>query len=207
MKEGGGVVYDQSHLGDPVDLKILPPESAAWLPGGGLTLRGPTVLRNSKTSERIYRQITTTDSFSIATWFQPLTLDQYGPARIVSLSESPFARNFTIGQEGKSLHFRVRNLFSGRNGIKWDLKASVLLSVTEPTHAVLIYDKGFKSLYVNGEKVREVHPPNGLTLIAQSLDFDSDSYWQRWMVVCLLVGGAVVLLSPLAMGRVKDTIL
>ena len=91
--------------------------------GGGLTLRGPMVLRNVRSNEKIYRGITGTDRFSIATWFQPATLDQYGPARIVSFSESPFDRNFTIGQEGESLHFRVRNLFSSRNGIKWDLKA------------------------------------------------------------------------------------
>lgn len=201
----GGMVYDQSHLGGPIDLQIMSPDSAAWLPGGGLTLRGPTVLRSVRSSERIYRQITATDRFSIATWFQPATLDQYGPARIVSFSESPWVRNFTIGQEGESLHFRVRNLFSGRNGIKWDLQASALQSVTEPTHAVLIYDKGIKSLYVNSEKVYEVHPPDGLTLIARFLHFDSDSHWQRWMVVCLLVGGAGVLLSPLAISRIQDT--
>ena len=199
------MVYDQSHLGGPIDLQIMSPDSAAWLPGGGLTLRGPTVLRSVRSSERIYRQITATDRFSIATWFQPATLDQYGPARIVSFSESPFARNFTIGQEGESLHFRVRNLFSGRNGIKWDLKASALQSVTEPTHAVLIFDKGIKSLYVNGEKVFEVHPPEGLTFIAQALHFDPDSHWQKWMLVFLLVGGLGVLLLPLAMNRVQGT--
>ena len=42
---------------------------------------------------------------------------QTGPARIVSLSADTGAQNFTLGQEGSDIEFRLRTPVSGRNGI------------------------------------------------------------------------------------------
>lgn len=47
---------------------------------------------------------------------QPATLDQHGPARIVSLSGDTSARNFTLGQEGADLVIRWRRTADAPNG-------------------------------------------------------------------------------------------
>ena len=43
--------------------------------------------------------------------------DQYGPARIMSLSRDPHHRNFTVAQEGADLIFRLRTPLTDLNGM------------------------------------------------------------------------------------------
>jgi hypothetical protein len=195
----GEIVHDRSQVGEALDVTMESPDRVAWLPIGALEIKEETVIRSVEPHEKIHRQIAETDAFSVSVWFQPASLEQHGPARIVSYSESPFSRNFTIGQEGAELHFRVRDLLSGRNGTGWDLKARALQSSSEPTHAIVTYDKGFKSLYVNGAMVLDAPPPDGLTLIVRSLHFDSESPFHKFIVGFLLIGGAGLQLWPLAL--------
>ena len=198
----GNTVHDQSQFGEPVSMHIRSLDQTVWLPGGGLRLKEPTVLQSVRSGEKIFRRITDTDTFSVSMWFQPTSLEQYGPARIVSFSESTLARNFTIGQQGANIHFRIRDRLSGSNGARWELEVPYALrSTTEPMHGVFVYEKGIKRVYIDGEKVREVYPPDWLTFIAWFLHFDSDLPWQRWMLGSLLVGGAGILLWPLAIPR------
>jgi glycopeptide antibiotics resistance protein len=51
-------------------------------------------------------------SFKVAT----IETTQTGPARIISLSENPYSRNFTIGQQENNLVFRLRTPITGKNG-------------------------------------------------------------------------------------------
>jgi hypothetical protein len=194
----GDILHDQSQSGEPINMRIRLPDQTAWVPEGGLRFQKPTVLQSVRAGEKLFRRITATDIFSVSMWIQPENLEQYGPARIVSVSESPVSRNFTIGQHGAGLHFRVRDRLSGSNGARWDLQVPhALQSTTEPIHGVFVYEKGFKRVYVNGEKMSETYPPDWLTFIAHFLDFDSDVPWQRWMLGGLLAGGAGMLVWPL----------
>jgi glycopeptide antibiotics resistance protein len=199
----GKTVHDRSQIGEPINMQITSLERTAWLPEGGLRLLEPTVLRGVRASEKLFRRITATDTFSVSMWFQPTSLEQYGPARIVSFSESPFDRNFTIGQQGASLCFRVRDRLSGSNGIRFgEVEVShAVRSVTEPMHGVFVYEEGIKRVYIDGKEVLEEYPPDWLAVIAWFLHLDSALTWQKWILESLLVGGVGILLWPLVIPR------
>jgi hypothetical protein len=204
----GNTVHDRSQFGEPTNMQIRSLDQTAWLLEGGLRLQEPTVLQSVSAGGKIFRRITSTDTFSVSMWFQPTSLEQYGPARIVSFSESTLDRNFTIGQQGANLHFRIRDRLSGSNGARWEIQVlHALRSTTEPIHGVFEYEKGIKRVYIDGEKMLEAYPPDWLTFIACFLHFDSELPWQRWMLGSLLVGGAGILLWPLAIqGNAKKRI-
>ena len=57
-----------------------------------------------------------------------------------------------------------------------------------PTHIVAIYDRGIEQLYINGVHFQSLKISGGLTLIATALRMDTPSYWQRGLLVVLLLG-------------------
>jgi hypothetical protein len=67
-------------------------------------------------AEHLYERLTATAEFSIRARIRPESLDASGPARIISFSRDPGRRNFTLGQEGRELIFRVRTPATGPNG-------------------------------------------------------------------------------------------
>ena len=184
----GGQVQDHAPVAPPLDLKISTLGEAIWLPRGGLEFTEPTILRSTERPEKIYERLTATDRFSVATWIEPRDTLQSGPARIVSYSLNPSLRNFTLGQEGVELHFRVRNPAAGPNGTRWDLRTKGLGLKAEPTHVVAIYDRGTERLYVNGVLIERVVTGRGLTFLARALAFDAGSPWQKAILVVLLIG-------------------
>jgi hypothetical protein len=82
----------------------------------------------------------------------PSRTAQTGPARIVSFSADPGTRNFTLGQEGSKIEFRLRTPVSGRNGIPLALKSTDEVSGLEKSHVVATYKSGLEKLYVNGRQ-------------------------------------------------------
>lgn len=80
----------------------------------------------------------------------------FGPARIVSLSADPLHRNFTLGQEGREVVFRVRTPATGPNGM--DAVAQTHSAPFGPgEHSVRAVYDGFRSLiYVDGACRAEV---------------------------------------------------
>jgi glycopeptide antibiotics resistance protein len=189
FQEGGGTrVYDLSPVGPPLDLEIVEPHKAVWLPEGGLALLEPTHLHSGPRAEKIYRRLTETHTFSVVAWLEPYAAQQHGPARIVSLSLTPWLRNFTLAQESSELHFRVRTGVAGLNGNFGNLRTKGLELGPKLTHVVAIYDRGSEELYVDGNLVPGRVPWDGLTVIARALEFDPTSRWQRGLLVVLLLG-------------------
>ena len=62
------------------------------------------------------QQIRQTSQFSIGVTLATAQLHQTGPARIISVSDSPDQRNLTVGQESDNLIFRLRTPKTGENG-------------------------------------------------------------------------------------------
>lgn len=79
-------------------------------------------------------------------------LKQSGPARIVTFSRDTGARNFTLGQDGDKLVFRLRTPRTGGNGTD----PQVTLCAVKPGrtyHVIVSYAKGQMYCFVDGEQV------------------------------------------------------
>ena len=103
------------------------------------------------------QRITKTSQLTLAVTAATNNTVQSGPARIVSLSGDPSHRNFTLGQEGSDLVFRLRTPLTGKNGDNPPLPLVVpeVFSTMEPVNLVITYNGSELLLYVNG--VRTLH--------------------------------------------------
>ncbi len=79
------------------------------------------------------------------------SLNQRGPARIISFSTDEGSRNFTLGQEGGSLVFRLRTPQTGGNALPQVVLGTISAGV--PAHVVVSYRPGELACYVDGERV------------------------------------------------------
>jgi hypothetical protein len=93
-----------------------------------------------------------TNSLKIKMSFKTEDLKQKGPARILSLSQDPMKRNFTIGQSGDKLVLRLRTTKTGTNGTNpevtlTDIKANRTYKIE------LNYSPGKLQFSLNGKKM------------------------------------------------------
>ncbi|NQT27874.1 VanZ family protein [candidate division KSB1 bacterium] len=111
-------------------------------------------------------------------------LDQSGPARIVTQSMDPTRRNWTLGQMGTSLVFRVRTPISGRNGSKFQLIAFNCLPDTEWHHVVATYNRGVSKIYIDGAIV-----PSNMNLSRDYLPvmFGMGRHAFAWLAFCFVL--------------------
>lgn len=80
------------------------------------------------------------------------SLEQDGPARIITFSSGTGDRNFTVGQAGSNLIFRLRTPATGTNGVSPE---TTLCSIpaNKQTHIVITYQPGELICYLNGKQV------------------------------------------------------
>ena len=143
----GDVVVDRSGVGVPTDLMI---EGMEWLPEGGLRNVSGKAQASLAGSQKLFNSIST--QFSVEAWIIPETLDQSGPARIVSYSINTGERNFTMGQDDDRYNDRVATDQTGVNGANPALRTDANTVTTELTHVVMTYDSaaGGRKIYLNG---------------------------------------------------------
>ncbi|HAV62750.1 MAG TPA: hypothetical protein DCY13_10325, partial [Verrucomicrobiales bacterium] len=150
----GEVVRDRSGIGNPVDLKIGKPEAVRWA-DGALEVTGGTRIQAGKVPVRLVESIRRSGELTIEAWIQPATLNQSGPARIVTLSASGSQRNFTLGQDGDRFDIRLRTTQTGVNGTP-SLALDKGSLTTNLTHIVYTRDRtGRTRVYLNGELAKE----------------------------------------------------
>ena len=90
------------------------------------------------------------NSFTVIARVTIADIVQDGPARIVSFSADPFHRNFDLGQQGRSIVFRVRTPVSGLNGENFRTETAPILRAGEETLIVADYDGAVARIHVNG---------------------------------------------------------
>lgn len=152
-------VADVSGVVPPLDLKVVVPGAVTWLPGGGLTLNAPTLVRSGEYATKIVQAATATDAVTIEAWLTPAstTLSDPPPARIITCSDSPTTRNFTLGQgdgAGDDLWtLRLRSTGTDDNGTPATSTGPGTLT-TETTHVVVTRDAtGAVGVYLDGALV------------------------------------------------------
>lgn len=74
---------------------------------------------------------------------------QSGPARIVTLSQNPSLRNFTIGQQNTDLVVRLRTPLTGKNGVYPEIVVADIFSSTKPRNLIITYSKSILRVYVD----------------------------------------------------------
>jgi VanZ family protein len=91
--------------------------TAAFLPEGGLVFRspGPGIARADEPPSWLASAVAT-DHLDIVLRVRPASGQQYGPARIMTLSFDRRLRNLTVGQEGAALIFGLRTPRTDLNG-------------------------------------------------------------------------------------------
>jgi hypothetical protein len=114
----GGLVADTSSVGTPFDLALENAGNTSWLAEGGLSFNTDRCAASVDADvTKLYQGLTTSGEMTVETWTNPTDLVQGGPARMVSYSISGLERNFTLGQDGANLVFRIRTPDNGLNGI------------------------------------------------------------------------------------------
>ncbi len=96
-----------------------------------------------------------TSQFTFSATVATADTKQTGPARIISISKDPSSRNFTIGQEGTDLVFRLRTPLTGVGGTKPEIIVSNIFTDTNPHRLLITYSKSFLQLYV--DKLENLH--------------------------------------------------
>jgi len=116
-----------------------------------IVIQPGSAFRNRSFPYKIVYEAQDTRCFSIEAKFKVHNLAQTGPARIITFSNGKDKRNFTLGQSGKKIHFRVRTPLTGANGSAVCLVSSQLLTKDQDIHLVATFNNGIERLYFNGQ--------------------------------------------------------
>ena len=95
------------------------------------------------------KAIRKTSAFTLATTFETSSLEQTGPARIISLSLDSYQRNVTLGQQDNQLIARIRTPATGFNGAFLAIASPKKLELNRSHRAILTYQDATISLYLD----------------------------------------------------------
>jgi len=115
----GSIVRDVSSVGPPLDLAIHDPRAVTWLPGGGLSVDSPTRLATSGPATKLLDAIQASQALTVEAWVEPADATQFGPARIVAVSEDsvPHGADLVLGQSADEYEMRVRTQETDQYGL------------------------------------------------------------------------------------------
>jgi hypothetical protein len=112
-------------------------------------LRGVPLLKGND-AQGFFDSLVRAENFTILLWCRPARLNQFGPARIITYSLDSGVRNFTLGQQGRRVEFRVRTWGAGLNGFRVFAGSRPILHEGEDVLLAASYDGQFSRIYVNG---------------------------------------------------------
>jgi hypothetical protein len=151
LDEGEGTaVHDRSGADPPLNLEIRDKSKVLWSKNSnGVEFIGSSMIVSNGNADRLFKDLRSSKGLSIEVWFSPANLSQTGPARIVSMSQDPGQRDFTVGQSGQDLTIRLRTTETSGNGIP-ELNTKNHVLSQRMTHLLTTYDGAVKRLYING---------------------------------------------------------
>jgi VanZ family protein len=131
----------------------IPPAHASS--GADVVLDGAS-LRSRSPLPDLARSIREAGAFVLTIRFTAAREDATGPARIVTYSGGTSEPNFTLGQKGRALEFRVRTTTTGANGVLPSLVVKDCVRAGSEQTAVCVSDGATSSLSLDGELLGEV---------------------------------------------------
>jgi VanZ family protein len=161
---------------------------------GGAIIRDGSCLATEAAAELIAGRINSNAQFTVALTLAPSQLAQSGPSRIVTISQNPFRRNLTLGQEGASLVLRWRSPLTGKNGATFELQFPGIFVSTQAQRLILS-DNGRKvSLFTSNGLHNEIllRPEAGVVaLFHEGANFavtaGRGSFWKSALIVATIV--------------------
>ena len=139
---------------------------------------------------KLNTEISQSSQFTILTQIATSSLQQEGPARIITVSYNHLWRNFTVAQWRNALIFRLRTPLTDTNGKKPEFRLNNVFNNTESQKIAISYDgvnlrfyrennNEFKSLYLGLEATLfwTIFSP-----IAQRMSLNVDNNWLYTLV-------------------------
>ncbi|MEM9800190.1 MAG: LamG domain-containing protein [Planctomycetota bacterium] len=162
----GDTIFDSGGVGAPLNLRVADPSKTTWIPGG-LRLDSATIVESMGSAGKINDALRSSGELTFELWIEPSSLDQEGPARVMSLSDGAYSRNLTIGQglwngqPNDTYSARLRTQTTDLNGDPM-LIAPSGVARAELQHVVFTFSTdGTGSLFVDGSMVASHNPgPN-----------------------------------------------
>ncbi len=151
--EGAGdTVRDSADAGEPLHLEIADSAAVRWS-DAGLTIQSSTLIAADQPPARLIDAVRRSQSITLEAWITPANTTQAGPARILTLSNSISARNFTLGQDANRYEVRFRHKRTDANGHPAVSSPAGSLA-TRTSHVVYTREaSGTTRLYIDGDEV------------------------------------------------------
>jgi glycopeptide antibiotics resistance protein len=116
----------------------------------GAAIENGSWLETIAPAARLAERVGGSSQFTMMTAIATAQLDQEGPARIISQSDSPFHRNFTLGQAGSGLEVRLRTVASDANGVRPAFTVHGFFTDTKAHRVIVTYGNGVLKVYRDG---------------------------------------------------------
>ena len=195
--DGGGLeetnaIRDLSGFGAPLDLWVEKGSNVMWRRAGGLDVLGPALIASRGPALKIIETCRRSGEITMEVWIVPRLVEQFGPARIVSLSRDTSWRDATLAMGGAAeeprtgkgwFTARLRTTATGVNGLP-ELRSAPGSASLRLTHVVFTHDhNGRECVYLNGVRRSETTRPGKLTNwddglhLALGNEFTHDRSW------------------------------
>jgi glycopeptide antibiotics resistance protein len=116
---------------------------------GPKSLNSQSWLETEVPASYLISRIAAKSQFTLGVTFASASIEQTGPARIVSLSADTSHRNFTLGQQGNALVFRLRTPMTGENGVNPELTIPGVFGSGDSHAVVATYDGSRLTVYID----------------------------------------------------------
>jgi hypothetical protein len=146
-------VRDVSGAVVPLDLVVSSADQANInLANGALEITRPALLATSSPANRLRDAIKLAKAMTVEAWITPASTNDNGLARIVTFSNGPTTRYFTLGQIGNRYHFGLRATATNVNASDKALSAGP--AATKLAHLVCTRDAtGLTVIYLDGVEI------------------------------------------------------
>jgi len=146
--------YDFTKVPDQKVEGYFPPFAWKGMNAGARTAEGiflgpESWLETVAAAEILTKRLRSAGQFAVNAQVETHDLSQTGPARIISLSQDPSNRNFTIGQWQRDLIVRLRTPLTGENGTRPQITVPGVFSDTDLHKIIVNYDGAALRIYID----------------------------------------------------------
>ena len=107
-------------------------------------------------AEHLFERLTSTGRLTLTARIRSGGPDKRSPARILSFSLDPYQRNFTLGQRGRDIVFRVRTPRTGPNGVMPEIESFDAPLDGQEQQILATFDGTIARIEVDGQCRREI---------------------------------------------------